>query len=175
MSLPDFGPEWTSAQAPTKADAERINRIEASSETSLKNIVIMDRELNKWPGSRAETYVYVVLREVERFIRINGIRWGFGEITWACEMLTSEVLRASGGRYFMHHTVRIPSSRFGFFEGIFHGRLAHLAAPNAAHRELARQVMTRVRDSGEKPYYFAKNMNRSASAPGGSRKPSLQL
>ena len=159
LSLPDFGPEWTSAQAPTKADAERINRIEASSETSLKNIVIMDRELNKWPGSRAETYVYVVLREVERFIRINGIRWGFGEITWACEMLTSEVLRASGGRYFMHHTVRIPSSRFGFFEGIFHGRLAHLAAPNAAHRELARQVMTRVRDSGEKPYYFAKNMN----------------
>ena len=125
----------------------------------MKNIVIMDRELKKWPGSRAETYVYVVLREVERFIRINGIRWGFGEITWACEMLTSEVLRASGGRYFMHHTVRIPSSRFGFFEGIFHGRLAHLAAPNAAHRELARKVMTRVRDSGEKPYYFAKNMN----------------
>ena len=119
LSLPDFGPEWSQPYTPTEEDKARIARIEATGEASFKNVLIMDRELNKRPGLETEAYVYVVTREIEKFVRANDIRFGFGEPTWAPEMIASLVLEANGGRYYMHHSIRVPSERIGFFRGIF--------------------------------------------------------
>ncbi len=159
LSLPRFGEEWSQPLALTAADRARVARLELAGETSLKNILIMDRELNKQPGATTEAYAAVVSREIERFVVARGVTHGFGEPTWAPEMIASEVLRAHGCGYYMHHTLRIPSARFGFYRGIFHNDLAHIATPTDAHRTMAHDVMRAVRTRGERPYYFARNMN----------------
>lgn len=159
LSLPDFGPEWSSGRPPSAADADRIRRIEATSETSFKNILIMDRELSKRSGLDTPAYVYVAVREMERFVRTHAITAGFGESTWAPELMASEVLRANDGRYFMPLTVRVPSSRFCFFEGIFHDKIAHVTEPTEEHHDIARRAIAHVREKGARPYYFSMNMN----------------
>ena len=148
LSLADFGEEWSRPYVPNAEDEARAARIEADGETSLKNVLMMDRELNRQRGLDSEAYVHVVTREIERFVRDKGIRVGFGEPTWAPEMLASLVLEANGGRYYMHHTIRVPSERFGFFRGIFHDRLEKITAPTDEHRALARDAIKAVRERG---------------------------
>ena len=92
LSLADFGEEWSRPYVPNAEDEARAARIEADGETSLKNVLMMDRELNRQRGLDSEAYVHVVTREIERFVRDKRIRVGFGEPTWAPEMLASLVL-----------------------------------------------------------------------------------
>ena len=159
LSLPEFGAEWSCPLSLSDNDRARLARIEASAEAGLKNILIMDRELSQRPGADVESYVSVVTREIERFVVAQGITHGFGEPTWAPEMLTSEVLRAHGRGYYMHHLIRIPSTRIGFYEGIFHDTLVEFDKPTETHRAIARAAITGITERGERPYYFAKNMN----------------
>jgi hypothetical protein len=159
LSLPQFGPEWSAPFTPSPDDWARLARIEATSEVGLKNILIMDREVSKGNGLATEAYVHVVTREIDRFVERHAIRFGFGEVTWAQELLTSEVMRAHGGQFFFTHTVRVPSSRVAFFEGIYHDAIAKLGEPDEGHREIARAAIEAIRKRGEKPYYFTRNMN----------------
>ena len=159
LSLPDFGAEWAGPFSPTPEDEARIARIEASAEVGLNNILIMDRGLNKREGLSTRAWAYVAAREIERFVLANDVRFGFGEMTWAPEMFVSEILRAHNCRYFMHHTVRIPSARVAFFEGVFHDGIAELGPILPEHRDIARAAICAVRDRGERPYYFTRNMN----------------
>jgi hypothetical protein len=159
LSLPRFGAEWSAPMGWTEEDRARIARIEATAEAGFKNILIMDRELSNKPSAETQNYILVVVREIERFILSKGITHGFGEPTWAPEMLTSEVLRAHGRGYYMGHPIRVPSTRIGFYEGIFHDTLVETDSSTAAHREIARVAIKAVSERGERPYYFAKNMN----------------
>jgi hypothetical protein len=159
LSLPRFGGEWSSPPTLTDEDKARLARIEATAEAGFKNILIMDRELSKRPGLETQGYIPVVVREIERFIVEKGITHGFGEPTWAPEMLTSEVLRAHGRGYYMAHPIRVPSTRIGFYEGIFHDALVETAEPTTADRDIARAAIEAIAERGERPYYFAKNMN----------------
>lgn len=159
LSLADYGENWSQVFEPSVAERARARRIDQTAEAGLKNILIMDRELSKRPGLRTEGYVHVVLGLIENFILDNDIDVGFGEPTWAPELLTAEVMRAHGRAYYMPHTVRIPSSRFAFFSGIFHNNVAHIRSPTDNDRALAQTAMCNVRTRGERPFYFSRNMN----------------
>lgn len=159
LSLPDFGAEWSGGFTPSAEDEARVRRIETSAEIGLRNAAIMDRGLRERDGVYARNYVYVVTREIERFVEQNGVGVGFGEITWAPELITSEVLRARGGRFFMPHTIRVPSTRVALFEGVYHNKIARMRAVSGADRDIAVAAIAAVREKGQKPYYFAQNMN----------------
>ena len=159
LSLPRFGAEWSRPWTVGAQDIARLARIEATAEVGLKNILVMDRELSKKPSAETEGYISVVTREIERFVLEKGVTHGFGEPTWAPEMITSEVLRAHGRSYYMHHPVRIPSSRVGFYEGIFHDTLVEFAPAGDTSRTIAQEAIAAVCERGQRPYYFARNMN----------------
>ena len=159
LPLYRHGAEWTRPLALSDEDRARLERIEKTAEAGLKNILVMDRELNRRSDIDPESYAAVVTREVERFVLAHDITHGFGEPTWAPEMLTSEVLRAHGRPYYMHHTIRVPSNRLALYDGIFHDKVAEWTDPTTEHREIARAAIVAVRDRGERPYYFKRNMN----------------
>lgn len=154
LSLERFGAEWSSTFEPTADDWKRAARIEASAAISLKNILIMDRELNKRPGFSVEGYVHVVLREIERFIIEKDIHFGFGEDTWAPEILTYVMMSSLNRRYYAMLSIRMPSHRFGFFRSVFQDSLEVVGPIQQLHREIATQTIKGLRERGERPFYF---------------------
>jgi hypothetical protein len=159
LALHDHGAEWSGPYTPTADDIARVARIEAGSGEALKSVLVMDRELNKLRGLDTQAYVYVASREIERFILARDIRYGFGESTWAPEMITAFVLAAHGGGYYQQHPIRVPSSLCAFYEGIRHDRIVMVREPSDADRGRAREAMTGLRQRGDRPYYFTTNMN----------------
>lgn len=157
LSLHRFAEEWRRPFVPTSADVERVARLESVGSTTLKNLLIMDRELARMPRRMLEPYVYVVTREIEKYVRLNEISVAFAEGTWAPEMLVSEVLNANGGGCYNHHTIRIPSNRFGFHRGFLQETISELRAPTSEDRGLARRAIEGLRERAERPYYFSTN------------------
>ncbi|MEZ5773390.1 MAG: hypothetical protein R3D33_01380 [Hyphomicrobiaceae bacterium] len=159
LHLHRHGWEWEAGMGGTPLDLQRLRRIETASGTSMKSILIMDRELNRRQGPQKDAYVSIVAREIDRFVAAHGIDYGFGEPTWAPEMIASAVLQASGGHYWSPFTIRVPSSRIAFFPTLQHDRVSEIREPGAADREIARATIRSVRERGERPYYFTTNRN----------------
>ncbi len=159
LSLEDFGPEWEQDRLPSADERARVHRIESLCETSLKNTIIMDRELSKRLGNSGELYIYVVTREIERFVVENDIMVGFGEDTWAPEILTWLVMASVDRRYLVPHSLRIPSTRFVFFNTVFHHSIESVRSANANDVVIAREAISNLREHGERPFYFARRNN----------------
>jgi hypothetical protein len=157
LELAQSGREWTPAYVATTADRDRMERLERASGVAVKNILLMDREVASHSGVDQTAYAFVVAREVENFVRGHGIRFGFGEVTWAVEMITSQVLSANGGAYYCHSTVRIPSTRIAFFRGVWHDTVEDFRPPTEEHRRIAREAIAGISQRSERPYYFSAN------------------
>lgn len=158
LSLPDFAPLWRAPPDWTPEEAATLARIDRGGEAPLNDILIMDREI-AGAGVDMRAYAGRTALAIDAFCEKFSIRFGFGEITWAPEQIAAIVLASRGGRYFMHHTIRIPSSRLGLLEGPYSRRLGTFRQADDADRALAAQALAALRDRGERPYYFAKNMN----------------
>ncbi|MFO1109719.1 MAG: hypothetical protein U1E61_11090 [Bradyrhizobium sp.] len=162
LDLSELGSRWTAPFKPSAEQASRIQRIDEGAEIGLKNALIMDRELALNPGWHIEAYGQVVALEIERFVLDNDIRFAFGEDTWAPEIITSAVMQANGRHFHAPHTIRIPSERFAFFPGVFQKRIdVFCEQPDVEHRAIARQALANLRERGQRPYYFALNMNQN--------------
>jgi hypothetical protein len=162
LDLSGLGSRWTTPFKPTTEQQSRIQRIDRGAEIGLKNALIMDRELALNPGWDIEAYGQVTALEIERFVLDNDIRFAFGEDTWAPEIITSAVMHANGRHFHAPHTIRIPSERFAFFPGVFQKRIdVFCEQPEEEHRAIARQALKNLRERGERPYYFALNMNQN--------------
>ena len=162
LNLSALGSRWTTSFKPTADQKSRIQRIDQGAEIGLKNALIMDRELGLNPGWDIEAYGQVTALEIERFVLENDIRFALGEDTWAPELITSAVMRANDRHFHAPHTIRIPSERFAFFPGIFQKRIeVFCEQPDDEHRAIARQALKNLRERGERPYYFALNMNQN--------------
>lgn len=159
LSLEDFGPEWERNDMPSAEDLARADRIEAFCETSLRNTLMMDRELSKRRGTSVESYIHVVAREIERFVVRYDVQVGFGEDTWAPEILTWLVMASIGRRYLVPHSLRIPSTRFAFFNTVFHHSIEPVRSVNDGDRSIAREAIRNLRERGERPFYFATRNN----------------
>jgi hypothetical protein len=162
LDLSGLGSRWTIPFRPTAEQQSRVQRIDQGAEIGLKNALIMDRELALNPGWDIEAYGQIVALEIERFVLDHDIRFAFGEDTWAPEIITSAVMHANGRHFHAPHTIRIPSERFAFFPGVFQKRIdVFCEQPNGEHRAIARQALEDLRERGQRPYYFALNMNQN--------------
>lgn len=162
LDLSEFSSRWTKPFTPTADEKSRIERIDRRAEIGLKDALIMDRELSLTPGWDIEAYGQVTALEIERFVLKNDIQFAFGEDTWAPEIITSAVMHANDRHFHAPHTIRIPSERFAFFRGIFQKRIdVFREQPDDEHRAIARRALKNLRERGERPYYFALNMNQN--------------
>jgi hypothetical protein len=162
LDLSRLGPRWKKAFAPSTEEKKRVEHIDQCAEISLKNALIMDRELGLIADWNIESYGQIVALEIERFVLENDIGFAFGEDTWAPEIITSAVMQANGRHFHAPHTIRVPSQRFAFFPGIFQKRVDVLCdRPDEQHRAIARQALADLHTRGERPYYFSLNMNQN--------------
>jgi hypothetical protein len=157
LALARTGFEWNSSYVPSPEDTDRIARLERASGVAIRNILLMDREVSSHPWIDQQAYAFVVAREIEAFVRRHAIAFGFGEVTWAVEMIASQILSANGGAYYCHSTVRIPSSRVGLFRGIWHDTVEEFRTATEEHRRIAREAIAGIRVRSERPYYFEAN------------------
>jgi hypothetical protein len=162
LDLSRLGPSWTTPFTPTADQRSRLERIDRHAEIGLKEALIMDRELSLRRGWDIEAYGQTTALEIERFVLDNGIQFAFGEDTWAPEIITSAVMHANGRYFHAPSTIRLPSERFAFFPGVFQKRIdVFCDNPLEEHRSIAREAINKLRHRGERPYYFALNMNQN--------------
>ncbi len=94
-------------------------------EFKLNELVYGDRSLRhqqQW----AVRYLVNIQKPVYEFIRDNGIRFVFGEVTWAHEILIHRIVtrhRELQCGFLMPHTIRIPNGRFAFFEDEYQSKI----------------------------------------------------
>lgn len=122
LDLTTYGPEWSAKKKLTESEEQALTSIEQAGGLTINNIILMDRLLRLKPHIYARSHMYVVQREVKKFLIDQNIKILFLEATWASELLTimiGKLLRLSTYR---PHTIRIPGARFAFFEG--HQQLA---------------------------------------------------
>lgn len=84
----------------------------------INEIIYGDRTLRhekEWP----KEYLRNIQLPLFNFIKENTIRFVFGEITWAHEILLYRILSSTPelkATYLCPHTIRIPNNRFAFFK-----------------------------------------------------------
>ena len=85
------------------------------------------------------------------------IRLVLGEQTWAFELITGQVCRLLGLLHLVPHTVRIPDSRFAFFNGHLETTLVGLRDVTDSDRAEAEEFLRRFRDRYSQPAYMRLN------------------
>lgn len=97
----------------------------------LNELVYGDRTLRhqiRW----AYSFLNNIQQPVYEFLKRHGVKFVFGEITWAHEILIHRLVNARQelmAIYYCPHTVRMPNGRFGFFSDEYQSALARIPAP----------------------------------------------
>ena len=155
LNLAEFGAHWQQAKPLDAADMARLSRVEQAGDLSINTMIIMDRELNRWPAAKSMTYVAVVARAIDTFLEGRTVTLSLSETTWCAEMLAWQLVRAHGGTAAHPTTIRIPSERTGFMTGIIPDRLFEFAAPDDSACAEATQIAQKMRDGAIKPFYMS--------------------
>lgn len=120
----------------------------------LNELVYGDRALCH-QGRWAYSFLNNIQQPVYEFLSLNRVRFVFGELTWAHELLIHRLATARqdlGVQYCLPHTIRVPPGRFGLFTDEYQSDLLALPLPadgqSAAHESSI---------SLEKPDYLALN------------------
>lgn len=122
-------------------------------EFKLNELVYGDRALKHIPDQGIK-YLLHIQQPVYDFIKTNGIRYIFGELTWAHELLIKRITeqRPELGCCFLNPaSIRIPNGRFAFFTDEFQSELLAVHGPTDA------QALHSERIKVEKPEYLASN------------------
>lgn len=83
----------------------------------LNELLYLDRSLNRNKDSGLK-FLNGIQKPYYDFIKNNSIKFIFGEITWAHEILFMRITKQyleNEAQYLCPHTIRIPTNRFGFF------------------------------------------------------------
>ena len=155
LYLADSGAQWQQARPLDADDMARLSRIEQAGDLSINTMIIMDRELKRWPAAQAMTYVAIVARAIDTFLAGRNVTLSLSETTWCAEMLSWQLVRAHGGAAAHPTTIRIPSERTGFMTGIIPDRLFEFTTPDDAARAEAIQIAQKMRDGAIKPFYMS--------------------
>jgi hypothetical protein len=103
----------------SKADKACLSEFEGFSDISVNGIISSDRILSAIPESKARQYIASCYSKLNEYIKVNNISIVFGEATWAHEIVAAAVCRKNNIPYIVPVTMRYPSDRFMFFEGVF--------------------------------------------------------
>jgi len=99
--------------------SDSLSRLDKYSEISVNAIIASDRILSTKTEDVALSYLAGSFQNIEKYLVENRIEMVFGEATWAGEFVCAAVCRMLDIPYLVPATVRYPSGRFAFFEGIF--------------------------------------------------------
>lgn len=94
-------------------------------EFKINELIYGDRLLRYTPDN-GEKYLNNIQQPVYKFIKENNIKFVFGEITWAHEVLIFRMSKQCSDlkcKFLNPHTIRIPSNRFAFFEDEFQAKI----------------------------------------------------
>lgn len=100
-------------------------------EFKLNELIFGDRSL-KYQINWATDYLSNIQIPIYNFILNNKIRFVFGEVTWAHEILIHRICNQKKElrcKYLIPHDIRIPSKRFAFFEDEFWSKIYQLKTP----------------------------------------------
>lgn len=92
----------------------------------INDLINNDRTL-KYDLVKGKNYLNSIINPVYNFIKNNHIRFIFGELTWAHEILIKRIAETlSNVKYFNPHTVRYPDNRFAFFTDEYQSKIFNL-------------------------------------------------
>ncbi|MCB1547769.1 MAG: hypothetical protein KDJ41_08050 [Hyphomicrobiaceae bacterium] len=157
LCMADHYDIWRTGPELTADDEARLARMEAGSGHTVSSLILMDRLLQRRPQAYARAYAALAARLVEAFLDQHGVEVAFGEGTWMLEMVTAALCTASGRTYSVPSTIRIPSTRFAFYDGILCSRVIELAKPTDEHRDMARSLIAGLEAGAVKPHYMAQS------------------
>lgn len=122
LDTTDYSEEWVNIYKMKRMTSilQELKKLEESADLRINNIILMDRCLRLKSYAYAVSYLYVCNKHIKEFIMNREIKCVFGEVTWAFELLTTQICKELKVRFFMPHITRIPDGRFAFFEGYLH-------------------------------------------------------
>ena len=136
----------------SKDDAEHER--EPMGDFRLNELVYGDRAL-RYQTRWAYPFLNNIQQPVYEFLKRHGVRFVFGEITWAHEILIHRLVTSHQelkSAYYCPHTVRMPAGRFGFFRDEYQSELVPLPTTTEGRSESNVPPV-----STEKPDYLALN------------------
>lgn len=133
-------------------DLGALADLERYSEISVNGMIASDRVLRTKPYSVALAYISCAYLKIRNFLVNNNVEIVFGEATWGGELVCAAVCRELGIPFLKPVTIRCPSGRFAFFEGVF------LREPVATGKTVDISVGQELYDSfvtrWKKPFYM---------------------
>ncbi|MGD9807712.1 MAG: hypothetical protein AB7E76_08280 [Deferribacterales bacterium] len=136
----------------TDTSEESLQLLDKYSEISVNGIIASDRILSKKDADFAHRYLASCFSNIHDFIISNKIEIVFGEATWANELVCAAVCRMCSTPYLAPSTVRHPSDRFAFFEGVFQSRPAGRAETIDISK--GRELYAKFMAGTAKPFYM---------------------
>ncbi|MEC4747767.1 hypothetical protein [Methylomicrobium sp. Wu6] len=110
----------------SKDDAEQAR--ESVGDFRLNELVHGDRAL-RYQVRWAYSFLNNIQQPIYEFLKQHDVRFVFGEITWAHEILIHRVVTSCQelkAVYYCPHTIRMPTGRFGFFRDEYQSELVPL-------------------------------------------------
>jgi len=145
-------------------DLDLMREIEAESQETVRNFMLMDRYVCSWSAEKAERYAAYVTAKVHDFLDRMGARVVLGEPSVLHDLIAVMICQATNRDYVGPFGVRMPYQRFvfwnGYVENEFHTFGARIPAEvNSQSLQMARQAMEDIVVQRIKPRYFYKNGN----------------
>jgi hypothetical protein len=157
LVVADYVKEWSNNNQLSDIDLHMLFDLEKFNKWSIKDLIMMDRLLKLKPYHYALKYLSVCQHQISSFFKSKEIEIVFQEVTWAIELLITQICNKNGIKVFSIDSVRIPYDRFAFFEG-------HLAkgfiTDNKIKNEyvtLAESIYRDICNKSKKPDYFVFN------------------
>jgi hypothetical protein len=130
-----------------------LEDIEGEAPATISNIIRMCRNLNRSPAEFSYSYLALVRRHVEPFLRGRGVEVVFGEGTWGFELLTWLLCRHQGIPMLTASPTRIPGERFFFVDAVTAEMFAVTQADDS-HRQSAMSFLSAWLKRPAQPSYM---------------------
>lgn len=142
----------------SEKDREYIKALEYKNGLSLNAVYYMDRIISNWSYEDAIKYFNYVICKTRDFIIKNDIQIVTSETTAAHEVLISLLCKFENRIYAAPQTIRMPSTKFAFFEGIDYSKVLPVRnnLSDEENYKICDEVYKIVNVTKERPFYWAK-------------------
>ncbi|ADL51941.1 hypothetical protein [Clostridium cellulovorans] len=140
----------------SKEDLEFVEDMQIKTGVSFNSVYYMDRIISNWDYEKALRYFTYVVCESSKFIDKHNIKIITSEITAAHEVLISLVCKYKRKLYAVPQTIRMPSERFAFFDGIEISKVIPVESEisNDSLENICKKIYDIVTVTKEKPFYW---------------------
>ena len=148
------GPLWEQGAPPTSSQVKLLTRIELAGRHSVRNMIMMDRELCRLAPAVALAYTAINAEAINQFLTSRAVDVLVGETTWCIETLSAQTAALHGAEYYSPNTLRLPSSRMYFVTDLGPDPFLIWRAPDAEDRKIAAGTAVAQNTGQAKPYYM---------------------